>query len=423
MIVTIMEIKQKIEAANQEALSKMANVRPILIDVDLAKKIVPRMDSKTILHAGPPIKWERMSGPTKGAIAGILVYENLVNSIEEGYKLAASGEIKFDCNHDHDAVGPMTGITSPNQPVFVLEDPNTKKKAYCTLNEGRGKVLRFGGWGDDVLERLNWMKEILAPSLKKAIKNTNEGIDIKAIISESLHMGDEAHNRNRSGTYLFMSEITPHLLETSDPTIVKEVFLFMKKNADIFNLNLSMPHSKLIADSARDIDYCSLMIAMARNGTDIGIQIAGLGRQWFTSPATMVDGLYFPGYSEKDACPDLGDSTISEVVGIGGFAMASSPAIVSFVGGSASDAIARTEQMYEITVGESKSFTIPALNFRGTPTGVDIRLVVELNQTPLINTGIAHKKAGIGQIGAGLTAAPIEMFHDALRAFGKKYLT
>ena len=417
-----MDIKEKIEAANQEALNKMANVRPVLIDIDLAKNVIPGMDSKTILHAGPPIEWERMCGPTQGAIAGILVYEKLVNAIDEGYKLAASGEIKFDCNHDHDTVGPMTGITSPNQPVFILKDPNTNKKSYCTLNEGRGKVLRFGGWGDDVLERLNWMKEILAPSLKKAIKNSKEGIDIKAIISESLHMGDEAHNRNRSGTYLFISEITPHLLDTTDSATAKEVFLFMKKNADIFNLNLSMPHSKLIADAARDIEYCSLLIAMARNGTDIGIQIAGLGRQWFTSPATMVEGLYFPGYSENDACPDLGDSTISEVVGIGGFAMAASPAIVSFVGGSASDAIARTNQMYEITNGESKSFTIPALNFRGTPTGVDIRKVVELNLTPLINTGIAHKEAGIGQIGAGLTAAPIGMFHDAFRAFGKRYL-
>jgi hypothetical protein len=183
-----------------------------------------------------------------------------------------------------------------------------------------------------------------------------------------------------------------------------------------------MPHSKLIADAARNIDFCTLMIAMARNGTDIGIQVSSLRRKWFTSPATMVDGLYFPGYSEKDACPDLGDSTISEVVGIGGFAMACSPAIVSFVGGTASDAIARTERMYEISAGVSKTFTIPFLNFKGSPTGVDIRKVVELNETPLINTGIAHKEAGVGQIGAGLTSAPLQMFQDALKAFGKKYL-
>ncbi|PWI47841.1 hypothetical protein CEE45_09795 [Candidatus Heimdallarchaeota archaeon B3_Heim] len=417
-----MNIKKSIDTANQEALEKMARVQPILVDIDLAINVVPGMDEKTVLHAGPPIDWGKMSGPIKGAIAGILVYEGLADSIEDGYDLAASGDIKFDPNHDHDAVGPMTGITAPHQSVFILEDPKTKARAYCTLNEGRGKVLRFGGWGDDVLKRLNWMKDVLAPTMKKAIIHS-KGIDIKAIISESLHMGDEAHNRNRSGTYLFLSELTPHLLDTTDSKVVKEVFQFIKDNADIFHLNLSMPHSKLIADAARDIEYCSLMVAMARNGTDIGIQVSGLGRSWFTSPATMVDGLYFPGYSTADACPDLGDSTISEVIGIGGFAMAASPAIVSFVGGAATDAVSRTERMYEITEGISKSFTIPILNFRGTPTGVDIRRVVELNETPLINTGIAHKDAGVGQIGAGLTAAPIEMFQDALRAFGKKFLS
>lgn len=417
-----MDIREKIEKANKVALEYMAKVKPILVDIELeAMNIIPRMDEKTILHAGPPIEWDRMCGPTQGAIAGILVYEGLVADIEEGYKLAASGEIKFDCNHDHDTVGPMTGITSPHQPVFVLENKETGKKSYCTLNEGRGKVLRFGGWSTEVLDRLNWMKEVLAPSLKKAISHA-KGIDIKAIISESLHMGDEAHNRNRSGTYLFMSEITPHLMDTVDIPTAKEIFMFMKENADIFNLNLSMPHSKLVADAARDIDYCPLVVVMARNGTDIGIQVSALGREWFNAPATMVDGLFFPGFSKKDACPDLGDSTISEVIGIGGFAMAASPAIISFVGGSAADAISGTERMYEITAGKSKTFTIPGLNFSGTPTGIDIRKVVELNEPPLINTGIAHKEAGIGQIGAGLTSAPLEMFQDALRAFGKKYL-
>ncbi|MFX0122540.1 MAG: DUF1116 domain-containing protein [Candidatus Hodarchaeota archaeon] len=417
-----MDIKEKIKTVNELALNNMASVQPILVDIELeAVRTIPRMDNHTILHAGPPIEWERMCGPMQGAIAGILVYEGLANDIEEAFKLAASGALKFDCNHDHDTVGPMTGVTSPHQPVFVLEDKESKKRAYCTLNEGRGKVLRFGGWDSEVLERLNWMKDVLAPTLKKAIHHA-KGIDIKAIISESLHMGDEAHNRNRSGTYLFISEIVPHLIDTTDNDTAKEVFFFLKENADIFNLNLSMPHSKLIADAARDIEYCPLVVAMARNGTDIGIQVSSLSRRWFTAPASMVDGLYFPGYSDKDACPDLGDSTISEVVGIGGFAMAASPAIVSFVGGSAAEAVQRTERMYEITAGRSNTFTIPNLNFRGTPLGIDIRKVVELNETPLINTGIAHKEAGIGQIGAGLTAAPIEMFQDALKSFAKKYI-
>jgi len=416
-----MEVKEKIKKANETAITQMNAVNPVLIDIQLAIDVIPGMTNKTILHAGPPITWDRMCNPMKGAIAGILVYEGLVNSYEEGYKLAKSGEIDFFPNHDFDTVGPMTGITASHQPVFILEDSQSKRKSYCTLNEGRGKVLRFGGWDSEVLKRLYWMKETLSPILQKGIKHS-KGIDIKRIISESLHMGDEGHNRNRSGSYLFLSEITPHIIETEpDKDRIKSVFNFIKENADIFHLNLSMPHSKLIADAARDIEYCSLVVALARNGTDTGIQISALGREWFAAPAPSVDGLYFAVYNPEDACPDLGDSTISETIGIGGFCMASAPAIVNFVGSSSAEAIHRTELMYEITAGTNPAFTIPSLDFRGVPVGIDIRKVVESNQSPLINTGIAHKDAGIGQIGAGLTEAPMEIFIESLKAFATKY--
>ncbi|MHA2366351.1 MAG: DUF1116 domain-containing protein [Candidatus Hodarchaeales archaeon] len=416
-----MDIKSEISQANKKAIQQMNSINPVLVDIQLAKDVIPKMTEKTILHAGPPITWERMCGPMKGSIAGILVYEGLVNTIDEGYELASSGDITIAPNHDHDAVGPMTGITAPNQPVFVLEDKETKQRAYCTLNEGRGKVLRFGGWGEEVLNKLYWIRDVLSPILKKAI-NHSKGIDIKRIISESLHMGDEGHNRNRSGSYLFLSEIIFHILDTeSDLSQIKDVISFIKENADIFHLNLSMPHSKLIADVAREIEYCSLIVALARNGTDTGIQVSALGRQWFASPALSVEGLYFPGYGPEDACPDLGDSTISETIGIGGFCMASAPAIVNFVGSSAIEAIRRTELMYEITTSSNPAFTIPALDFRGVPAGIDIRKVVESNQPPLINTGIAHKDAGIGQIGAGLTEAPMEIFVEALKTFAHKY--
>lgn len=415
-----MDLKQKIEEANNTALKKMSVVNPVLTDIQLAIDAIPGMTAKTILHAGPPIKWDNMCGPMKGAIAGILYYENIVNSIEEGYEMANSGEIIFSPNHEYNTVGPMVGITSPNQPVFILEDSVTGNKSYCTLNEGRGKVLRFGAWDDQVLQRLNWIRYELAPVLQEAIKHS-KGINIKRLISESLHMGDEGHNRNRSATYLFLSELTPHLIDTeSDLSRIKEIILFIKENADIFHLNLSMPHSKLIADAARNIKYCSLVVALARNGTETGIQISSLDRQWFSAPALPIEGLYFPGYGPEDACPDLGDSTISETIGIGGFCMATAPAIVNFVGSSASEAIRRTEMMYEITAGVNQGYTIPSLDFRGVPMGIDIRKVVETNQPPLINTGIAHKDSGIGQIGAGVTEAPMGIFVDALKAFAKK---
>lgn len=416
-----MNVKEEIQKANDEALNRMEATQTILVDIELkAKNIVPKLHDNMILHAGPPITWNRMCGPMQGGIAGTLVYEGKANTWEEGYAIAKEGEIKFESNHDHDAVGPMIGLTSPNQPVFVLKDPNSGKKAFCTLNEGRGKVLRFGGFGDDVLENLHWMRDTMAPALKKAIIHS-KGIDIRRITSESLHMGDEAHNRNRSGSYLFLSEITPHLYDTSDHDTAKEVYNFMKRNADIFNLNLSMPSAKLVADSARDIEYCTLVVAMARNGTDTGIQVSSLGRQWFAAPAPLVDGLFFPGYTKEDGCPDLGDSTITECVGIGGFAMASAPAIVNFVGGSASMALERTNRMYEITHGASNQYNMPAMDFKGVPLGIDIRKVVDLNQPPLINTGIAHKEAGIGQIGAGLTEAPIGIFNESLHRYAEKY--
>lgn len=416
-----MEIKTKILEANNKAIEEMNKVSPVLIDIQPAIDIIPNMSEKTVLHAGPPITWERMCDPMKGSIAGILIYEGLANSLEEGYQLAQSGEIEFHPNHDYNAVGPMTGITSAHLPVFILKDQDTGKQAYCTLNEGRGKVLRFGGWGDEVLDRLFWMRDVLAPNLRKAIVHS-QGVNIKRIIAESLHMGDEGHNRNRSGSYLFLSEITPHLLDSSsDLSQTKTIFNFIKDNADIFHLNISMPHSKLIADAARDIDYCSLVVSLTRNGTDTGIQVSALGRKWFSAPASAIEGLYFPGYGPEDACPDLGDSTISETIGIGGFSMAAAPAIVMFVGSSASEAVRRTELMYEITAGKNQGFTIPSLDFRGVPAGIDIRKVVETNQSPLINTGIAHKQAGIGQIGAGLTEAPMQIFTDSLKAFAEKY--
>ncbi|MFW9930316.1 MAG: DUF1116 domain-containing protein [Candidatus Thorarchaeota archaeon] len=415
-----MNIKESISNANSEALQKMNSVTPYLVDIKEAIEIIPGMTKNTILHAGPPIEWDKMCDPMKGAIAGILVYENLVNTFKEGYEYAKDN-LNFSPNHDLGVVGPMTGITAPHQPVFVLEDRETGKKSFCTLNEGRGKVLRFGGWDESVLTNLLWMKEILAPILKKAIVHSG-GINIKQLIAESLHMGDEAHNRNRSGTYLFLSQILPHILDTeTDHELIKEVIGFIVRNADIFHLNLSMPHSKLIADAAREIEYCSLVVALARNGVETGIQVSGLGRKWFTSPAPLVSGLYFPGYSINDSCPDLGDSTITETIGLGGFSMANAPAIVNFVGGSSNDAIKRTEMMYEITAGRNTSFTIPILDFKTSPMGIDIRKVVESNQPPLINTGISHKKAGIGQIGAGLTEAPLKMFIESLKAFAGKY--
>ncbi|SEN49507.1 Protein of unknown function [Amphibacillus marinus] len=411
----------QVEAANLEAITRIKDAHPYLIDIEQAIHVIPNMHKKKILHSGPPITWERMCGPAKGAIIGALIYEGLAKNEEAAENLAASGEIEFAPANEHSAVGPMAGIISPSMPVHVVENRTHGNRAYCTVNEGLGKVLRFGANSVEVIERLKWIETVFAPALKKALALT-DGVDLKSITSQALHMGDECHNRNKAATSLFNREIIDYFLQTDlTKDVLREVIGFIRGNEHYF-LNLSMPASKSALEAAQGIPYSSIVTTMARNGVDFGIRVSGLGEnEWFTAPANLVKGLFFPGYSEEDAAPDLGDSAITETMGIGGFAMGGSPAIVQFVGGEVEDAIAYSEQMYEITAGENTNYSIPTLNFRGGAYGIDIRKVIETNVLPVINSGMAHKQAGIGQVGAGVVHPPVACFEQAMLAFANKY--
>lgn len=413
--------KEKIENANQEVIKIIKDAHPFLVDIDQAINVIPGMHKKLILHSGPPIDWKRMAGPVKGAIIGALMYEGLASDQKEAEELAASGEIEFSPAHHYDAVGPMAGIISPSMPVHIIENRTHGNKAFCTVNEGLGKVLRFGANSEEVLNRLKWIEEKFAPALKKALALTG-GIDLKSITSQALHMGDECHNRNKASTSLFYREISDYFLQTDlTKEEVREVTRFIRENEHYF-LNLSMPACKSALDAAQGVKYSTIVTAMARNGVEFGIRISGLGKnEWFTAPANYVKGMFFPGYSEDDAAPDLGDSTITETMGIGGFAMGASPAIVQFVGGEVEDAIQYSEQMYEITVGENSNYSIPTLNFRGGAYGIDMVKVIDTNILPVINTGMAHKEAGVGQIGAGIVHPPFECFEKAVVSFMETY--
>jgi hypothetical protein len=407
-----------IEQANAKAVKVILSGMPQLVGLERALDVIPGMKPDILLHAGPPITWDRMCGPMRGAIIGALLYERKARTPEEAQRLAASGAIEFSPCHEHAAVGPMAGIISPSMPVFVLKNEAHGNRAYATLNEGLGKVLRYGAYNEPVIQRLDWMQNTLCPVLKKAVAKLGT-IDLKNLIAQALHMGDEVHNRNRAATSLFYRTVAPAIVKTcSEPAIVAEVLEFINQN-DHFFLNLSMAASKATLDAARGIKHSSIVIVMARNGTDFGVQLAGTGNQWFTGPAEVPDALYFPGYSKADANPDIGDSAITETNGLGGFAIAAAPAIVQFVGGSSDDALRYTRQMYEITAAENNIYQIPSLNFRGTPTGIDVRKVIEKNILPFIDTGVAHKEPGIGQIGAGVLNAPVEPFQKAFEGFAK----
>jgi hypothetical protein len=406
----------EIEAANQEVVSRIKRGQAVLIGMGIARDVIPGIHERMILHAGPPIEWTRMCGPTRGAVMGALIYEGLAQTEEQAAKLASSGEIEFSPCHHHHAVGPMAGVVSPSMPVWILENKTFGNRAYCTLNEGLGKVLRYGGMGPEVYARLKWMANDLYPALDRALQTLPNGIDIKSLIAQALHMGDECHNRNRAATSLFLRAIGPALARTNqDNEVLAKVIEFIDRN-DHFFLNLSMPAGKAMLEAAEGVEGSTIVTVMARNGTDFGIRLASMPERWFTAPAGKVQGLYFPQYTASDANPDIGDSTITETAGYGGMAMAAAPAITQFVGGTPQLALQTTLEMYEITFGEHENLTIPTLNFRGTPLGIDVRKVMETGILPQINTGIAHRNPGVGMVGAGILRAPEQCFRDAFKA-------
>jgi hypothetical protein len=405
-----------IDEANRTALEKVQSAEPVLIDVVPAREAMPGLVEGVLLHAGPPIQWEAMANPLKGAIIGAIRYEGWALGEGEADTLAAGGSVAFHPAHHFDAVGPMTGIITPSMPVFVVENRTGGNRAYCTINEGLGRVLRFGANDDSVIDRLRWIQTTLGPALKEAV-NRGGPIELRPLMAQALAMGDEMHQRNVAATSLFFRAVAPSLVSVSaGEESLEEIARFLVSN-DQFFLNLAMAAGKATMDAARSVEWSTMVYAMSRNGTDFGIRVAALGDRWFTAPALMPDGLYFPGFSAEHANPDMGDSAILETLGLGAFAMAGSPAVVGFVGaGRFRDALNYTQEMGEITVGRHTHLLIPNLDYEGVPCGIDLRRVVETSIAPAINTGIAHKEAGVGQVGAGIVRAPMECFNQALEA-------
>ncbi len=402
-------------AANSTAVDRMLAVSARLVDVVPAGDLLG-LGPSDYLHAGPPIDWDRASGPLRGALIGAALFEGVAASPDDAERvLAAGSSISLAPCHSRSAVGPMAGVVSRSMWMFVIEDEATGRRTYCSLNEGLGKVLRYGAYGPEVLDRLRWMSAVLGPLLQTALRARGP-VDVTALLAQMVQMGDEAHNRNRAGTLMFLRELLPALIGSGAPAgDVAEAVRFVAGN-DHFFLNLAMPACKLALDAARDVPGSSMVVAMARNGTDFGIQVSGTGDRWFTGPAQVPDGLFLGNYGPADANPDIGDSAITETAGLGGFAMAAAPAIVRFVGGAVADALATTSRMYEITLAEHPTFSIPVLEFRGTPCGIDVTKVVRTGILPQINTGMAGRAAGTGQVGAGLVTPPGSVFADALRA-------
>ena len=404
----------RVEHANRSVLDRILGADPVLVDVRRAGELIPQLDAgRLMLHAGPPLEWKRMCGPLKGAICGAIVFEGWASDLATAEMLAVSGGVEFAPNHHFAAVGPMTGITTKSMPLLMVENRAFGNRAVCALNEGLGKVMRFGGNDAEVLARLAWLRDELGPMLGAALRAAG-GVPLNPLIARGLAMGDEMHQRNVACSSLLLRTLAPHIARASQNPA--RAFEFIGGN-DQFFLNIAMAMGKSILDPARGIASSTIVTAMCRNGTDFGIRVAALGDAWFTAPVEMPQGLYFPGYSAADANPDIGDSAILEAVGLGAFAMAAAPAVAGFVGaGGFADAVGYTRAMAEISAARNPKWGIPALEFAGTPTGIDVRRVVESGIAPAINTGIAHRLPGVGQVGAGVARAPLACFEKALLA-------
>lgn len=413
-------LAEKVSAANKLAVERIIQSQPVLVGYDQAINVVPGMTRNTILHAGPPVAWENMCGAMKGAVTGALVFEGQAANIDEAAQLAASGEIIFSPCHEHDCVGSMAGVTSASMFMHIVENKTYGNRAYTNLSEQMAKILRMGANDQSVIDRLIWMRDVLGPMLRDAMKLAGE-IDLRLMLAQALHMGDECHNRNNAGTTLLIQALTPWIIQTRFTVAQqKEVFDFVA-SSDYFSGPTWMAMCKAAMDAAHGIEYSTVVTTMARNGVEFGLRVSGLPGHWFTGPAQQVIGPMFAGYKPADSGLDIGDSAITETYGIGGFAMATAPAIVALVGGTVDEAIDFSRQMREITLGENPNVTIPLLSFMGIPTAIDITRVGDSGILPVINTAIAHKDAGIGMIGAGIVHPPFECFEKALLAFGERY--
>ena len=409
-----------VEAANAVAMSRFLQAQPVLSGIATARDVLPGMAQgrRLIVHAGPPIAWPAMCGPMRGAVLGAVLLEGWADSVEAAMRLVNSGAVALEPCHHQGAVGPMAGIISPSMPLFVIDNLAGGNRAYSNFNEGLGKVLRFGANAPPVIARLRMIAELVAPTLRAALVHTGP-IELKPLMAQALNMGDEVHNRNAASTALLFKRLAPALFEADVSRAAAVATLGYIASNDHFFLNLSMAACKSMCDAAAGVAGSSMVTAMARNGVNFGIRLSGTGDTWFEAPANPVDGLYFPGYSIADAAADLGDSAITETAGVGGFAMAAAPAIVKFVGGTPNDAIGHSLRMRAITLGANPSFTLPALDFAASACGIDARKVVDCGVLPVINSGIAHREAGVGQIGAGVTTAPLACFTAAVNALAR----
>jgi uncharacterized protein DUF1116 len=402
---------ERIDAANRAAVERIETAQPLAVTVAPAGDVVPGLEGRTLLHSGPPIAWERVCDPQRRALEAACLFEGWAGDREAARGLLAAGQVALRAGNEHRHVGPMTGICSPSMPVWVVEDAALGVQAFSTLNEGPGRTLWFGVGDDESVQRLRFFRDTAAPLLARLLEREGP-IDVFGLAAQGLQMGDELHMRSQATGNLLVRKLVAGFAALGGEDVAR----FVSGNHHFF-LNLTMAAAKCASLAAAGTEGSTVTTLIARNGTDVAIQIAGLPGRWFTAPAAPVqDALLREGFEPSDAALDIGDSAVIECIGLGGMGVAAAPAVASFFGGNAAEAARRTEEMAQICVARSQRFRVPGLDFAGTPVGIDARRVVELGVTPQITTGVLHAHSGAGQIGAGIAHQPVEPFRAAAAA-------
>lgn len=407
----------RVDEANAEVVRRLDEGAPILSRIGVAAEEIPGVSHRTLLHPGPPLPWEDFCDPLRRSTLAAVMAEGWAADSHEATRRISSGDVELVAANERATAIPMASVLGPSAPVLVVENPQGGNLAFSGINQGPGGTAWFGVDAPEAVERLVFIREAVGPVLDAAIRQGGP-IDVFSIVAQGLQMGDDAHMRIQATTNLLLRHLLPFLAGVDHPARV-DVARFLSSNHLLF-LNVAMAAAKALGDWASGVPSSSVVTCMARNGTTFGIRISGAGGRWFIAPAPPVgDALYHSGYGPEDAAPDIGDSAVLELIGLGGAAAAASPAVAAFVGGSIADAVATTERVDGITIGRSRRFRLPYLDLRGSPLGVDVRKVVETQVTPAITTGILHRSAGVGQIGAGVAQAPVAPFEDALLAFAE----
>jgi hypothetical protein len=238
-------------------------------------------------------------------------------------------------------------------------------------------------------------------------------------------MGDELHNRINATSNLLVNELIEGLVKVKSPyeTISKVLdFTFKDPNGVRLSLGLAMACAQATLEPATQVEYSTVITCMSRNGVDWGVRLGACHPRWFTTTAPTCHKYYiFKPYTREDFGNDMGDSVITETNGWGALIAGNSLALAYVVGATPEEAFATQHENSKLTLAENPQYKIPAFGYRGSPCGIDVRQIVARRQSPVINTGIAHREAGHSVVARGLLTSPIDCFDQAFNAFCTKY--